>query len=777
MPEEKKGHPNFQLEITTKFDGLKKDQKTPATSVYAYDTRGGFLGSASLDPKSTKLAVQGAGPGTVVRLVFAPQPRSKEAQPQYSQLVKSAHFERQVRLDPATTKIEISLPNQVWHNFELLCECLINGTVVKQVTMPDGTTQDLPVCHSRVNICEVETLIDLIEDLFDDEIIFQLRDELLNVINPVIPIPVERVPPFPPPGPGPLETFRFENVAATTTSVSAIAPPREIHAPAFTRKARVARLRAMSATMRKPALQRPAAAPATIDLSNLDQESRAKVHALSLTQSARELRVQLKNFIPVIFPYLCYWDFLEPWWWLFVNCVQRVDVGPDGSFEAIIFYDCDDELPGLYFSVDQLQNGIWRTVYQPPVGCNTYWNYRCGDQITIYVTDPRAVPCTPDNPINVPPGVNTFVIPWSVGSTKIWGLGQIAPPPMGWVKQDGRTDYNGGAGPFLDSPFGSSLGFWLRYSPDLPTAGIAYYKFSYSPQGLEDWHDIAAAVYAPFGHVVPQPFPNPPHVTFRNYRLGPFTVGASTNLFQFRPHASPALDPMDPIGSYTYWDDPPWGGHYAAYLDSTALATGTYDIKLEVLDGSGNIVMPLVAPSVVGDFFFLLPISDSDTRGAVAGDMDFAGNGLRFKVHVDNNRCTASIDAPAIGLNNVTDDCGFLRYNPSDSVRVTLAFHANHPNNEGRFNFGMIRGIKDVPAADAGYAEVSTTPVHNYIGDGNGNFTHNFVRSDLLCDLSGCCVNAAFAESLYVYAKATDGVVRLWGYDASALRAFALATL
>lgn len=41
--------------------------------------------------------------------------------------------------------------------------------------------------------------------------------------------------------------------------------------------------------------------------------------------------------------------------------------------------------------------------------------------------------------------------------------------------------------------------------------------------------------------------------------------------------------------------------------------------------------------------------------------------------------------------------------------------------------------------------------------------------------LMGTCPNAAFAETLYVAAKATDGTTRLSGYDASAVRAFALA--
>jgi hypothetical protein len=776
---DKKGNSSFNLEIASRFNGLKTNEKPPATHVYAFEEQGGFLASAALEPKSTKLALHGVGAGSIVRLVFAPKPKQETDRPQYSQIVKGAHQEQQVRLNPAATKIDIALPRQIWGGFELLCSCLVRGVVVKQVGQPDGSTLDLPVCNSRVNICEVETLWDLIEDFFDDDVIFLLRDAVLNIINPVVNIPGRTVPPFPPPGPGPLENFRFEN-----TATSALSAAQTTQVSAVLRKERIARLQARAANMPKANVQKAASAPATIDLSSLDAVTRARVNVLSLSQSATEIRANLKEFVPIMIPYLCWWDFLEPWWWLFVDCVQTVYTNPDGSFETTLYYDCDDSLPGLYFTVEQLQNGNWRNIYQPWVACSTNWSYNCGDLITIYITDPAAVACAPSIPVNVPPGVGSFVIPWSVGGTKIWGLGQPMDAPMGWVKKDGRTgyatnglfDYAAGAGPFLDSPFGATLGFWMLYSPDLPSSTIVYYKYSYSPSGLEDWHDIAAPVYAPYGHVVPEPFPNPPHVTYPSYQLGPFTKGSGTNLFQFRPPNPPPPAPGDPAGTYTYWSDPEWGGQYAAYLDSTALATGDYDIKVECFDGTGAIVMPVVAPLTTGDFFFLLPISDTDTRGAVAGDMDLAGNGLRFKIHVDNNVCAASTDAPAIGITAVADVCGFLRYNPADNV--TIAFHATHPNNEARFHFGMIRGIFDVSAADAPLApaygaDVSVLTAGSYTGDGSGNFSNGFPVATLL----GTCTNAAFAESVGVYAKATDGSERLQGYDRSALRAFALATM
>jgi len=74
---------------------------------------------------------------------------------------------------------------------------------------------------------------------------------------------------------------------------------------------------------------------------------------------------------------------------------------------------------------------------------------------------------------------------------------------------------------------------------------------------------------------------------------------------------------------------------------------------------------------------------------------------------------------------------------------------------------------------------VSASPVGDYVLVSTGEFTHDFNRSDLLCgpvDPTDCCEEAAFAERVYVYAKATRGHgTRITAYDAGDTRAFALA--
>jgi len=139
----------------------------------------------------------------------------------------------------------------------------------------------------------------------------------------------------------------------------------------------------------------------------------------------------------------------------------------------------------------------------------------------------------------------------------------------------------------------------------------------------------------------------------------------------------------------------------------------------------------------------------------------------------------AVIDEPMIGPSGA-GDCGFLRYDPADpplSPPVQVAFHATHPDQRAMFRFRIYRGpnavnlatvTDEVSAAAAGTAGVFGVA---YVGDGNGNFSRAFSRGELL----GACIEAAFSENLYVYAKATTGWGhRIFSLDSSAVRAFAL---
>lgn len=448
-----------------------------------------------------------------------------------------------------------------------------------------------------------------------------------------------------------------------------------------------------------------------------------------------------------------------------------MNVDENGHFQATIHYPCVLGSPNLYFKAEQHHGMVWQWIYRPSVYCNTYWNYACGSEVVIHVTDPSAVPCAPGDPVDPPPGVTTWVMPFAVGGTKIWGTPPLAPPaPAGWVKSGGLTDYGG----FIDAPFGSFLGFRHGSSINIPSAAIKYYRWRYRKAATVDWFDMHEPVVRHYVHQRPAALP-----TFPVYPLGPHTVGTNANLYEFKPPAPPGPGMGDPPGTITYWPtDDFFADIYTGYLDTPALppnvagAAGQYQIKLEIFDGAGNQVMP--GP---GTFEFIVPKGvDVDgvtvlARNTAALEID--AGGFVFNLHIDNNECTASIDAPHIGMVATADECGFLRYNPMDATPVSIGFHAQHPNHFATFSFTMVRGAIGLPGAGAS-GEVAALAAGAYTGDGNGNFTHAFPRGDLL----GTCINAAFAEDLNVYAKATTG----WGsnissYDAGALRAFALAPI
>jgi hypothetical protein len=136
------------------------------------------------------------------------------------------------------------------------------------------------------------------------------------------------------------------------------------------------------------------------------------------------------------------------------------------------------------------------------------------------------------------------------------------------------------------------------------------------------------------------------------------------------------------------------------------------------------------------------------------------------KFRVDNNPCRGVLAAPRVGA-NVADACGILRY-AAISDTVTMGFIASHPNNYANYSFGLIRGHNNPPApviagATSGQVSAATNP---------GTITGT------VAGLLGPCVKggmAAFAESLYVAARANNGWGRQAQYDASDLLAFTLA--
>ena len=136
------------------------------------------------------------------------------------------------------------------------------------------------------------------------------------------------------------------------------------------------------------------------------------------------------------------------------------------------------------------------------------------------------------------------------------------------------------------------------------------------------------------------------------------------------------------------------------------------------------------------------------------------------KFRVDNNPCRALLLPPRVGA-NVADACGILRYTALTDV-VNLAFTASHPNNFADYSFGLIRGHNNPPSpVIAGATSGPVSPATN-----PGTITGTVAGLLGPCAAGGM---AAFAESLYVAARANSGWSRQSQYDASDLLAFTLA--
>lgn len=204
-------------------------------------------------------------------------------------------------------------------------------------------------------------------------------------------------------------------------------------------------------------------------------------------------------------------------------------------------------------------------------------------------------------------------------------------------------------------------------------------------------------------------------------------------------------------------------------------------MKLELFDNAGNRipfqdgattnVQPVVA---VGNAPF--GDSDLDTDPAPAANLIIeSGKVVAFSmiVHVDNNKCEAIIHPVKIG-GVEADLCGFLNYGSTADL-VNISFKARHENDFATFNFNVFRGkVGSVESADG----KAGLPQDGY-SEASGEYAKDVAVSYLMRPVfpgGSPCVRAAFAETLHVYAMATNGWNRLNGLDRSGLPlAFALA--
>lgn len=686
----------------------------PELAVYAYTHQGEALAAAPVFKGSAQLLLPAQAEGRTVDLVLGPPLQADGTLPDKAALLRAGALRNTVR-ELNDRPVRIPLTPDTLTQF---CICRVRGRVVKRVPAPGGGTVERPVCDTRVHVLEVDRIPLVIERLPERDLL-RLRDDLLERLKEV-PVP------FPDPRPGPDPAPRLLRAAAPAA----------------------------------------AAAPAR----------RAAAAALQTAHSAEHLRTSLKTLAPDLLLHLCDLRWLHGF--LHADEVLVLPGGAEGRFGGWLFHRCHDQ-PDLYFWVEQFRHGAWSTVYRPGLGCGTHWNYVCGTEVVI---DAPAAEACEETGYDLPDGVTLFVTPWAVGEMGIWG--QAAGAPAGRLRGDGMVDYvAGGLGLLHDAPFGGTLHFhhddsWFIPSPSTP---VTHYRYAVRRRlpapntGADDgtWAPLLTPQSRSYRLEYSDRLP-----TYQSIGVGPETLGGRQGLFRFRPPQPP--HPGGTVVASEWLLGNP--SEIAATWDTTVMApamsdtvdpdqAGDFEVKIEVFDATGTQVMP--GPSTFR--FLLLDAAGTGSRFAESGEVQ--GGAFVMRVKVDNNRCRADLPMPDIRGAGPNPNCGFLHYTAADDP-VRLRYEAGHPNDRAVFTFGVVRGATGVPVATTAgpYVETASaaapTTGAQYDRGPDGLYAHAFRADELLSP----CLSAAFAASLSVHAKATDGRQRLGaGLDAHRLIAFALA--
>lgn len=175
-------------------------------------------------------------------------------------------------------------------------------------------------------------------------------------------------------------------------------------------------------------------------------------------------------------------------------------------------------------------DGSWETVYKPPIPCNTYWDYKCGAEVTIRVNDDR-VPGCDEEPDLAGCVVQVLSIGRKISMSEILGPGASA----------GEEGLNVDT---VQRPFGGKLEprLWFSRSKLRDDKNIKYYKWSYrkltegdgTPGPPGDWTPLKRAVVRHYAK--PASGGGVSHVP---YPLGPQPVGIQTDLYEIKPTTLP----------------------------------------------------------------------------------------------------------------------------------------------------------------------------------------------------------------------------------------------
>ena len=737
------------IQLKVEFEG--KPEAELDVSAYLFDAQGHLIASAPVTKGTAKLRVEHMPRRP--RLLIGPT-SAREPAPTVPMLERLNAYAPSWRFEPNRAVYELPpIPDFLWPHWPL-CRCRVRGRVVKHTVSPGGVVVEAPVCNARVHICEVDRLWWIIERI-PDNIIRRIRDDLLAVIRK----------PFPwPPEPDPFNRLNdLIDISPETERIRNRASAAQLFGGSGYEEA------ALNPQPLPPVETFATMRGAGGDVGPLQLAAETKLALAS--RSTQVVRQALLDNLSLLRPWICSWEWLHPW---FYRCdeLRVVTTDEDGRFDTSIWYPCIGDKPDLYFWVESSIGGVWTTVYHPPIPCNVWWNYACGTEVTIRVTDPRVSGC--GTIVDVPGKV---VIVKTIGRQVSMGeiIRDVAPDDPA---KAGTVRY-GWLHPTRESPFGKVLEPRVDFGNALVPAGITHYRWSQRPLGSvdeADWQVIEAEVRR---HYRETTAPGDP-VIYKSVVVGP-DPAVSGQFFLIEP-ALPASGEDFEVLDESY-------DLASAFWNTDGVSPGKYELKLELfrnvagtmtrvdLTAEGVSLHQIVDPAPLTGGTYMTSAATPDRQLFAAGNLV----GFRLVLHVDNRDCSGTIEPVTVAPGDNDTKCGFQEY--TSASLVTVSFRASHPANFAYFDFDVVRVATALPSASAsGLVDDAVVAGFSRSGDLFSKAVPvTTMFNESLPPGVTPCIRAAFGEALHVYALATNGYDRLSSYDAPktalgeiALRAFAL---
>ncbi len=621
--------------------------------------------------------------------------------------------------------------------------CTIKGALSKTFNI-DHVAEVLPICHARVHICEVDPVIWWWQKI-PDLVFTDLINKLKNVIEIPRPIPI--------PDPGPLKpqiqlprTFPLMNMMAGKTTL--IAKNFNVTAPT---------IKSMVNTAALPVL------PDNV-------KSGIMSSSVSVAQNT------ILNNISLLHPYICMWPVFWPWIYR-SDEIAVVTTDCQGKFDYNYFYFENGDKPDIYIWVEVNIDGEWITVYKPNLPCGTYWDYACGTDINLRLTDSRIRPCVCD-PL---PGNMIWMKNVNTG-TSIRAIQQNSAASGNQANAVGLNNYVYGGVNYKMSPFASTFPFVVQFGSGYPNASATHYRWKYK-RVKDAFLNNVTEVYSYLEGEIAKPYtyqlPNNNFAT-KNFRLGA-DYDASVPKYKI-PHVHATVDVPEPTAE---WNQ----DTYSINVNSKNLSDGLYEFVFELTDNAGNVLAVNADDYVVTRNDAIDPprmFPDEATIKAnglaenyVVKNWGGQATGFRFLMRIDNQQCYANVIDALVGAGTTDTACGFGYFDAAHH-NATLRFFAGHAQKFGTYNFAVTKGnSNDVAVADS--HGMLTMPGNGYTKSSAQDTDHGFAIEDLyqkqfdVNDLLGGCPQAAFAENLYVSSTHSDGSNHLYNLDASDTAAIAIA--